>query len=454
MYDILRSRLNNNFGRVALIAFNKYYSYQALAKEIEKQELVFYEKNVGEGSIVVLVGDFSLISVASLLALFFAKSTVIPLTREAYLKLEKYVDLLTPDFIYDTCDLTRIPILTKTSYSSKNLEWRRVLPLNAGSLVVYTSGSTGIPKAIVHNIDSLCYRYLESRKPLISICFLLFDHLGGINTLFFVLFHGGTAVHISGRKVDEVCKAIEDYKVELLPTTPSFLAQLLMAKCYNRYNLSSLKVISYGTEVMSDVILFRLNDIFPNCTFKQTYGLSEIGVLQILSKDNRSLWFKFRDPGVEFKIESEVLWIKTASNLLAKVLFTDNTPVVELPTDNWFCTDDLVVMDNEYLKILGRKTDIINVGGLKVYPSEVENCIYRCKIVDDVVVKGKNHPLLGQMVIAHVQLNYDLDKVEAVKILRRHCLDNLDKYKVPSQFILRTDEFVNDRFKKIRVETF
>lgn len=452
MFNILRSRLKEHAERTALISYDKAFSYQTLADAIEGQELIFQSHSIGEGSVVVLIGDFSLIAVASLLALFFTKATVIPLTKASYLKLNPYVDALTPDFIYDASDLIQSPILIETKFPDKNLKWREVLPANVGALVVYTSGSTGIPKAIVHNIDSLCYRYLDSRTPLISICFLVFDHMGGINTLLFLLFRGGTAVHIAERKVHEVCKAIEDYKVDLLPTTPSFLAQLLIARSYDAYNLSSLKVISYGTEVMSEAVLAKLGVILPNCTFKQTYGLSEIGVLKIHSRDNQSLWFKFSDPGVEYKIKNEILWIKTTSNLLAKVFFTETPPLLEMPSDDWFCTNDIVENEGEYLKILGRKTDIINVGGLKVYPSEVENCLYKCPIVDEVLVKGKKHPLLGQTVIAHVRLNNNLDKDLSLTILRSHCIKSLEKYKVPSKFILKSDEFVNDRFKKIRAE--
>jgi long-chain acyl-CoA synthetase len=188
----------------------------------------------------------------------------------------------------------------------------------------------------------------------------------------------------------------------------------------------------------------------PGCVFKQTYGLSETGVLQIKSRANDSLWFRFSDAGVSSKIVDGVLWIKTQSNLRGKLLFSDSGVQLEAQDSAWFCTNDLVATDGDDLMILGRQTDIVNVGGLKVYPSEVENCLQELPFVDDAFVKGKKNALLGQIVVAYVQLNEAVAKADAERLIKQHCAGRLERYKVPSQLIFQWENFVNDRFKKVR----
>lgn len=447
-FETLRSRLAEHGPRTAIVSDGRSHSHAELGAEVARREQACRAAGIGPGSLVVLVGDFSFSALAELLALLLCSATVVPLTPQALAKLQPQVDALQADFCIDS----RQPDVTRVRHAADTADagWRAVLPREAGGLVVFTSGSTGQPKAIVHDIDSLCYRYLARRTPTTAICFLLFDHMGGINTVLYLLFQGGTAVNPGSRQVDVVCEAIAASRAQLLPATPSFLSQLLLSRAHERHDLSSLKTISYGTEVMSETVLKKLNAVLPGCVFKQTYGLSETGVLQIQSCANDSLWFRFVDDGVRWKIEDGVLWISTRSNLRGKILFTPDGPVVETNDGEWFCTQDLVERDGDALKVLGRQTDIVNVGGLKVYPSEVENCIQALPFVDDVVVKGKKNPLLGQIVVAHVQLHEGQARPEAERLIRQHCASQLERFKVPSQFIFGTQNFVNDRFKKVR----
>ncbi|GCL65938.1 class I adenylate-forming enzyme family protein [Pseudaquabacterium pictum] len=446
-FETLRSRLTEHGPRPAIVSDGQCHSHAELAAEVDRREQACRAAGIGAGDVVVLLGDFSFAALAELLALLLCRATVVPLTPQAHAKLADQVAALQPDVLVDS----RQPAPERLRQSRDgSAAWRSVLPVDAGGLVVFTSGSTGQPKAIVHDIDSLCYRYLARKPPVSAICFLLFDHMGGINTVLHLLFQGGLAVNPGTRQVDVVCEAIARHQVQLLPATPSFLSQLLLSRAHERHDLSSLKVISYGTEVMSETVLQKLNAVLPGCVFKQTYGLSETGVLQIKSRSNDSLWFRFIDPGVRWKVENDVLWISTRSNLRGKLLFSPEGPVLETSDSEWFCTQDLVARDGDELMVLGRQTDIVNVGGLKVYPSEVENCIQALPFVDEVLVKGKKNPLLGQIVVAHVQLHDGQARPEAERLIRQHCASRLERYKVPSQFIFGTQSFVNDRFKKVR----
>lgn len=450
MFNEIVKSFKLNSDRLALVSGSSEYSYKQLATETFRKRDVFVSAGISNTHVVVLIGDFSFDGLTSLLALFMCKSAVIPLTRQAYEKLASHIETLEYDFLVDDNGLLNKSQKLGVRKLSPD-DWRLVLSKKAASLIVFTSGSTGSPKAIAHDLDDLCYRYLTPKPPISSICFLLFDHMGGINTILFLLFRGGLAVNLEDRNMNTICKLIEKYKVELLPATPSFLSQLLISKAYFSYDLSSLRVISYGTEIMSQAVLEKLNRVFPGCTIKQTYGLSETGVFDIKSKANDSLWFRFNDKGVNYKVEQGILWVKTKSNLLGKISFDSGKCILEKTEAEWYCTNDLVEESEGFLKILGRNSDLINVGGVKVYPGEVENCLLELDFIEDALVKAKKNALTGQIVVAYIKLNKSIDPTEALNKIKRHCRLSLDNYKRPVQYIFDWEVSVNDRFKKVRI---
>ncbi len=131
-------------------------------------------------------------------------------------------------------------------------------------VTITTSGTTGQPKPVTHYVADLCAQYREKvPTPYRMIAFLLFDHMDGINTLLRSLCSGGTLIIPMSNKVADVCDAIEKHKATCLSTTPSFLNMLLMTEMYKQYDLSSLKVISFGTEVMPEQTMDRLMKVFP-----------------------------------------------------------------------------------------------------------------------------------------------------------------------------------------------
>lgn len=96
----------------------------------------------------------------------------------------------------------------------------------------------------------------------------------------------------------------------------TFLNLLLLTDYYKQYDLSSLKIISYGTEVMPEITLKKLRAAFPNAQLKQTYGLSELGILGTKSKETDSLWMKVGGEGFETKVIENILYIRSASAML------------------------------------------------------------------------------------------------------------------------------------------
>jgi acyl-CoA synthetase (AMP-forming)/AMP-acid ligase II len=277
------------------------------------------------------------------------------------------------------------------------------------------------------------------------ITFLLFDHIGGINTLFYILSNGGCAITLATRSPQTVCEAIEKYKAQVLPTSPTFINLLLLSEVAGHYDLSCLELISYGTEVMPEATLKRATQTFPSVRFLQMYGLSELGILRSKSRASDSLWVKIGGEGFETRIANGLLEIKAQSAMLGYL----NAPS-PLTEDGWLKTGDAVEVDGEYIKILGRQSEIINVGGEKVYPAEVENVLAQLEGVVDVVVHGESNVLTGQMVVAEVALSTAEAAPDFKRRLRSFCNGLLKNYQIPQKIVIVDHDLHSARFKKSR----
>ncbi|MEI7504378.1 MAG: fatty acid--CoA ligase family protein, partial [Paludibacter sp.] len=283
------------------------------------------------------------------------------------------------------------------------------------------------------------------RKSLRTVNFLLFDHWGGLNTMFHTLSNGGVVLTLKDRQPESICAFIEKHKIELLPASPTFLNLLLISESYKGYDLSSLKLISYGTEPMPMSTLERLKKTFPEIKLLQTYGLIELGVMRSKSKSDDSLWVKVGGEGYETRVVNDLLEIKAESAMLGYL--NAASPFTE---DGWFMTGDQVEVDGEYIKILGRKSEIINVGGEKVYPQEVESVIQELDNIAEVTVYGEKNPIMGNIVCAKVRLLKDEDAKEFTKRLKIYCKQKMQSFKVPVKVVIATEEQFGERYKKKR----
>jgi long-chain acyl-CoA synthetase len=275
---------------------------------------------------------------------------------------------------------------------------------------------------------------------------LMIDHFGGFNTFLSTFAYHGVAVCLPQRTTEVVCRVIEQSKATLLPTTPTFLNLLIASATYKSFDLSSIRLITYGTEVMPEATLSKVRSIFPNAQIKQTYGLSELGVLRSKSEDDTSVWVKVGGAGFEIKIIDGVLWVRSEANMVGYL----NAPS-PFDADGWMCTGDEVEVRGEYIRFLGRKSEVINVGGQKVFPIEVETVLLQDSNVREATVYGVKHPLMGQVAHARISL-YQAEAPESLtERLRRLCLTKLAKYKVPVRFVIVDEEAHHGaRFKKLR----
>ena len=118
--------------------------------------------------------------------------------------------------------------------------------------------------------------------------------------------------------------------------------------------------------------------------------------------------------------------------------------------EGWMNTGDEVEVDGEYIRFLGRRSEVINVGGEKVYPVEIENVLMEIPNVRDVTVNGQPNPLTGQMVVARVQLKSPEPLVEFRNRVREFCRGRLAKDKIPAKIELVSGDQHSERFKRTR----
>jgi acyl-CoA synthetase (AMP-forming)/AMP-acid ligase II len=208
-----------------------------------------------------------------------------------------------------------------------------------------------------------------------------------------------------------------------------------------------LKLITYGTEPMPQSTLEKVKKVFPDVKLQQTYGLIELGVLRSKSKSDDSLWVKIGGEGFETRIIDGLLEIKAESAMLGYL----NAPS-PFTIDGWFMTGDQVENDGEYIKILGRKSEIINVGGEKVYPAEVESVIQELDNVMEVTVFAEKNSIMGNIVCAKVILKNNEDSKEYIKKIKSYCRERLQSFKVPVKVTIGEGLMYNERFKKKRNE--
>ncbi len=429
----------------ALIWHNTSYSYAYILKKIEYWRLIL--KDFSQGDIIGLESDFSPETIAILFTLIERNTIIVPLDINHSSKNLNKITIAQLDYLIRVNSEDDILITKITEFKNeKNDLYKSIVDRSVAGLVLFTSGSSGEPKAALHDFSKLLDKFHVKRKSLLTINFLLFDHWGGLNTLFHILSNGGTVVVLENRTPDYVCGLIEKYKVELLPTSPTFLNMLVLSRAYERYSLKSLKVISYGAEPMPETLLNRLNVLFPDIKLQQTYGLIELGVMRSKSLENGSLWVQIGGEGYKTRVVDGILEIKSDSAMLGYL--NANSPFTD---DGWFITGDMVEVNGDYFKILGRKSEIINVGGEKVFPQEVESVIIEIEGVNDVLVYGDNNPLTGKVVCAKVFYVGDLLKKELINTIRTKCRNKLEAFKVPVKLEIVDNPFRSDRFKKQRI---
>ena len=165
---------------------------------------------------------------------------------------------------------------------------------------------------------------------------------------------------------------------------------------------------------------------------------------------NESLFFHIEDSDTQWKIVEEELWLKTPSRILGYLNAADKG----LEADGWYRTGDFVETDDhDNLRIVGRASAVINVGGQKVHPSEVEAILNEIQGIQAVSIYGIESPITGSTVACELVVDGNEDSRVWKRTIRNHCRGKLAPWKIPSSVKIVDSISINIRLKKQSART-
>ncbi|MFZ3577527.1 ANL family adenylate-forming protein [Virgibacillus sp. DJP39] len=296
-------------------------------------------------------------------------------------------------------------------------------------LILYTSGTTGRPKKVGHNLQTLTRNVKLHDKLKDDIWAFAYNptHMAGLQVFFQALMNQNTMIYTFGGQQRNVSNLIEKYKITNISATSTFYRNVLPYLKDNIYQ--SIKRITFGGEKYDSSMEKAIKSIFPNAKIRNIYASTEAGSLFVAKGDIFEIPETIRGL-IKFNESNELL---IHQSLLA------NLDLYSLE-DSWFKTGDLVEPTDDYhFKFISRKSDIINVGGYKVNPIEVENTIMKIPGIIDLLVKSKENRVTGHILVVDIVKDENADDMELKKLIKKFASEQLQEWKIP-----RIIKFVDD----------
>lgn len=444
----VREALSRAGDREAVIEGEQVLRYPELLQRIDTLRGRLRAWGLRPGDVLAFAGDYSSAGLTRFVATVLEGLVAVPLATTAAGELRAALgEVPTDGFWAADAPLDQPPerLLPPGERSAHPL-LEALRDRGHAGVVILTSGSTGRPKVILHDAERLLDKLRHPRRPYRALVFLLPDHMGGVNTLFGMLTAGSTLILPTSRDADSVCALVARHRADLLPVTPSFLTLLLASEAWRRHDLSSLAVVSYGTEVMPEATLRRAVELLPGVRFVQLYGSSELGIFRSRSAADDSTFLALHDEGMELEVVDGRLRVRGADSMLGCLCGQPSG----FDEQGWYDTGDLVEERDGRLRFLGRASELINVGGQKVYPAEVEEALLQLDGVEECSVFGEAHALTGQVVVARIRPRDEETAAALKRRVRRALSGRLEPYKLPVRVYLAEGSLVSRRYKKIR----
>lgn len=292
------------------------------------------------------------------------------------------------------------------------------LQQSQSEITIFTSGTTGQPKKVVHSISTLTRNVRLGEKYAGQIWAYAYNptHMAGLQVFFQAFENKNTLVNVFGKQRDEVYRQIAEKQITHISATPTFYRLLLpFEKSYD-----SVVRITLGGEKSDQHLYDAIGQIFPKAKINNVYASTEAGSLFAAKGDCFQIPENIRD---KFKVvDDELLIHKSLLGSSESFKFTDD----------FYHSGDLIEwVDKEsgWFRFKSRKNELINVGGYKVNPDEVENAIMAIEGVRQALVYGKSNSILGNVLCADVQLaeGFALNELD----IKKHLASQLQEFKIP-----------------------
>jgi len=336
-------------------------------------------------------------------------------------------------------------------------ERKKLISPDDGILVIYTSGTTGKPKGAVlthNNIISTIseeVREWEFSTEDRVLLHLHISHIGGASELFIAALMKSAAVIIMDHfnPVDAL-ELIQKEKVTFLGQVPTMFTMMLNVTEFPKYDLSSIRMCAVAGAPTPPDLMMKLFTIGKG-NVRTAYGLAETSglvtythpddspekLMETVGRPTKGFSIKIVDGDRAELPDGETGEVAIKGNGVIKEYFelpAETEKVID--KDGWFFTGDIGMKDKEgYLKLIGRKKDMINTGGFTVYPLEIENKLMKHPLIQLAAVCGVPNPVLGETGRAYIVTRdgNTLKHSEVISFLEKH----LAEFKIPEQFVFR-----------------
>lgn len=342
-----------------------------------------------------------------------------------------------------SADFNKIEFIeTKTRDKSKLLGYDELYTLvknTSSKFVLFTSGTTGQPKKVTHSIESLSRSVKIGHAYANNIWGLAYNptHMAGLLVFFQAFFNKCTMINLFNKPRTYILEAIEKYNITNISATPTFYRLLLPFE----KQFLNVSRITFGGEKSSTQLHETIQEIFPKAKINNIYASTEAGSLFISNRENFLIPEKIK----------EMVMIDNGELLIHKSLL-GNSESFKLNQDSYYRTGDIVEWVDQSLglfKFYSRKNELINVGGYKINPLEVEEVIQAIPSVKNVFVYGKINSVLGNILCSDIELHENSQLEEHT--LRIHLSKVLQNFKIPRKikFVKKIELTNTGKLKRI-----
>ena len=329
-------------------------------------------------------------------------------------------------------------------------------PRHATEWILLTSGTTGRPKMVVHTLASLVGAITGGGTPAAPAVWTTFYDIrryGGLQIFLRALLGGGSMVLSSaGESTGDFLIRAGAQGVTHISGTPSHWRRALMSPSAHQI---TPRYVRLSGEIADQAILDHLRAWYPDARIAHAFASTEAGVAFDVGDGRAGFPASLIGPqgaGIELRVENGSLRIR--STRTATRYLGDEAEVL-LDADGFVDTADMLERRGDRYYFVGRRGGIINVGGLKVHPEEVEAVINAHPRVRMSLVRTRKSPITGALVVADVVLNAEADAangraLELEQEIMRRCREVLPRHKVPAAINFVPGLTVNATGKLVR----
>lgn len=302
------------------------------------------------------------------------------------------------------------------------------------TLTILTSGSTGQPKAARHTWESIA-RPVRKQVGGGATWFLAYrpQLYAGLQVMLQCFGSYGTLV-TPGRDMDvrSTAALMRDTGVQFVSATPSYWRRLLMFAGVELLRKIPLAQITLGGEVVDQPVLDKLSECFPGARLVHIYATTELGRCFSVSDGKAGFPVRYLErplpDGTELRVSDGELQVRSTN---AMQMYDPLSLPQTVTSGAWFPTGDMVEVIGDRVFFVGRRSDVINVAGSKVFPIEVERVIRLVPGVTDVRVFGKSSSIAGELVACEIVVGSEHDPETLKGVVTRACREQLASYQQP-----------------------